>query len=223
MQYPDSKPVQFKLILLGESGVGKTSLFSRYQAKEFPRNGHSATTVSCHCSRDFPVGARSRPVEVTLWDTANMERLHSLTDNYFREAEGAILVYDVADHMSLHAIPDWRMNCLKISPSAQLFIVGNKIDLQPRQFSMERTTVEHADLMAREFSEIEAIYRVSAKEDLKVEEMFHDIAQRMWEKYESKKLANGDTLTSEVSTIRLGQQGDDRVAPPRGKRRFQCL
>lgn len=62
MQYPDNKPVQFKVILLGESGVGKTTLYNRYQAVD----KHSHTTSSCHCSREFPVGPKGLPVEVII-------------------------------------------------------------------------------------------------------------------------------------------------------------
>ncbi|PIK58097.1 putative ras-related protein [Apostichopus japonicus] len=98
MQYPDNKPVQFKVILLGESGVGKTTLYNRYQAVD----KHSHTTSSCHCSREFPVGPKGLPVELTLWDTANMERLHSLTDNYFREARCRLGVRCRRSH-ALHA------------------------------------------------------------------------------------------------------------------------
>ncbi|PIK39166.1 putative ras-related protein [Apostichopus japonicus] len=193
MQYPDNKPVQFKVILLGESGVGKTTLYNRYQAVD----KHSHTTNSCHCSREFPVGPKRLPVELTLWDTANMERLHSLTDNYFREAEGAVLVYDVADHMSLHAIPDWRRDCLNISPTAQLFLVGNKIDLEPQQFSPERNTLEQAEVWSRELTDIEASYQISAKDDIHIEEMFSDIAQKIWTNHESTKVKNGNTLEAQ--------------------------
>lgn len=208
MQYPDNKPVQLKVILLGEPGVGKTSLFHRYETI----GNCCIATSSCLCTREFLVGPNRLPLEVALWDTANMERLHSLTDNYFREAEGAILVYDIADHMSLHTIPDWRRDCLNISPSAQLFLVGNKLDLEPQPFSADMNTIEQAECWSRELSDIEASYQVSAKDNIHVETMFNDIVHKLWSNHEILKKSNVNIVNSEPYSLSHASNSRKRLA-----------
>ena len=78
MQYGNQRPPRFKVILLGESGVGKTSLFQRFRAKDIPTSGKSALAIDqCQYSRSFPAGEQSRPVQVCKQSRVN----HSFKKN----------------------------------------------------------------------------------------------------------------------------------------------
>ncbi|XP_071482398.1 ras-related protein rab-6.2-like [Diadema antillarum] len=211
MQYSTHRPPTFKVILLGESGVGKTSLYQRFRARDIPNTERTALTIdSYQYCRQFPVGPQSKPVQMELWDTANMERMHSLTDNYFRETTAALLVYDISDAQSLRRISYWRNDLRFHAERTLLFLVGNKVDLEPTEYEGGQTTVDHArKVLAANVDDVMCAYEVSAKEDVKVEEMFHRIAQSLWENYKDERESTGNRSLPDVPegmhTIRLGR------------------
>ncbi|XP_041457265.1 ras-related protein Rab-6B-like [Lytechinus variegatus] len=211
MQFSTHRPPIFKVILLGESGVGKTSLYQRFRARDIPLTQRTALTLdSYQYNRQFPVGPQSKPIQIELWDTANMERMHSLTDNYFRETTAAILVYDIADSQSLQRLSDWRNDFRYHSERTLMFLVGNKVDLPPDKYDEDQTTIEHArKVMATNFEDVLGAYEVSAKEDYKVEEMFHKIGQILWENYKDERESTGTRSLPEIpegmGTIKLGK------------------
>ena len=139
-----------------------------------------------------------------------MERMHSLTDNYFRETTAALMVYDIADGQTLQRISYWRHDLRYHAERTLLFLVGNKADLPPDIYEGVQTTVEHARrVMAVNFEDIAGVYEVSAKEDLRVEEMYHRIAQALWENYKEERESTGNRSLPDVpegmDTIKLGK------------------
>lgn len=132
----------FKLLLTGDSGVGKTSFLLRFVDDSFKPDVPSSIGV------DFKVKAlkvREKKIKLTIWDTAGQERFRTLTSSYYRGAHGVILMYDVTRKDTLHeSLASWikeiRMYCGKTGVS--LLLVGNKID---RDDSRE---VSHTDGVA---------------------------------------------------------------------------
>ena len=96
---------QLKIILVGDSSVGKTTLVNRYMGYEFNEN------YSCTINADFKIKSLSITpnigAELTIWDTCGQERFKSLTRQYFKDAHGVILVYDVSDLNSFNNISSW--------------------------------------------------------------------------------------------------------------------
>ncbi|XP_022091954.1 ras-related protein YPTC6-like [Acanthaster planci] len=186
MQYRDARPVQFKVILLGEAGVGKTSLFQRFRSRHIPSTPKSALMLDCYqYSRQFAVGPDSCPVQLDLWDTANMERVRSLTESYFRETAATLLVYDIADSVSLKRIPYWQQELSYHTPDSttnKIFLIGNKSDLEALQYDCDHTTVSYAkEVIGKQCKDVISVFEVSAKEDCCVERMFHAVAEHLWQ------------------------------------------
>jgi len=116
-----------KLILLGNSGVGKTSIMIRFDSKKFMENTVSTTGVDFR-TKKFSINRT--PVNCQLWDTAGQERFCGITRAYYRDADGVLVVYDVTDEMSLKGLDRWiedlRNNA---SESCKKILLCNKIDL----------------------------------------------------------------------------------------------
>ncbi|XP_015926406.1 uncharacterized protein [Parasteatoda tepidariorum] len=113
---------EFKIILLGESGVGKTSLAHAYTTGKFnPR--HQSTVVADRTSKEFTFkGVR---VKLSIWETSNQNWFKNVVPNYY---DGIFLVYDTTDMMTFNALSDWLTRLKEKSDGAVILVVGNKID-----------------------------------------------------------------------------------------------
>lgn len=122
-----------KFLVLGDTGVGKTSLLTRYVEDRF--NSTFATTVGvdfCQKKVKFDYKGTLVNIQLQLWDTAGQERFRSLTSSFFRDAMGFLLVFDLTNENSFHHINDWLVqlhtHCYNEQPP--VVIVGNKVDLE---------------------------------------------------------------------------------------------
>ena len=129
---------KIQLIMIGESSVGKTSLINRYTKNIFNTN-HLETTGIEFNSREEKIN--NKIIRVKIWDTAGQEIFHSLTKNFYRKADGIIIVYDVTNKDSFDKIHDWVKSVhdnIDTYREIHMLIVGNKIDLEEsRQVSKE--------------------------------------------------------------------------------------
>ena len=127
---------QFKIILVGDSNVGKTSLINRFMGFEFQEN------YACTINADFKIKTLSidqlTGAELTVWDTCGQEKFRSITRQYFRDAHGVILVYDVSNENSFKGLNVW-LNEIKNNTKGEISIilVGNKIDIFDRKISQK--------------------------------------------------------------------------------------
>ncbi|KPA78213.1 small GTPase putativesimilar to Ras-related protein Rab-21 [Leptomonas pyrrhocoris] len=126
----------FKVVLLGEGRVGKTSLISRYVSNSFDDKEASTVQANMYSSKAVPIndtnGAPGSVSEVNLalWDTAGQERFHALAPMYYRNADGAIIVYDVTDADTLRKVRTWAKELYAVvgEGNIQLVLCGNKMD-----------------------------------------------------------------------------------------------
>ncbi|KAM6172347.1 ras-related protein Rab-42 [Erethizon dorsatum] len=127
---------QFRVLLLGDAGVGKTALLRRYVAgapgaAEPEAEAASEPTVGVEFysrSRQLPAGPR---VKLQLWDTAGQERFRCITRSFYRNVAGVLLVYDVTNRKSFEHIQDWHAEVLAAQgPKVIFLLVGHKSDLQ---------------------------------------------------------------------------------------------
>ncbi|XP_071959668.1 uncharacterized protein [Antedon mediterranea] len=203
MQVSNVWKPRYKLILLGECDVGKTSLFERFRNKEIPDSRQASLIIDrSQFTRHLAVGEDSTPVEVELWDTADMERARSLTETYFRGSTAGLLVYDISRAVTLRRIPEWirTFNC-RIE-NAPIFLIGNKLDLEPEEYSNGESTIVHArDILGKNLEGIAKVYEVSAKEDISVESMFHKVAEYLF--YDLQKCKCTDVHDKSGNVIRL--------------------
>ena len=127
-----------KLLIIGDSEVGKTSVLSRYTKDIFNLN-YLATAGIEFFTKDDNID--NKIVRIELWDTAGQEKFHSLTAAFFRNAEGIIVMFDVTNSISFENIRNWTES-IKTHMSSEIdnipvIIVGNKIDLNEREIKTE--------------------------------------------------------------------------------------
>ena len=121
----------FKLLLIGDSGVGKTSLLLGYSDNNF--NNNFIPTIGI----DFKIKTielHGKKIKLQIWDTAGQERFISITTSYYRGAMGIMLVYDVTNSKSFDNISKWLRNIQEHSnPDVEKIILGNKCDMEDRR------------------------------------------------------------------------------------------
>ncbi|KAB1260521.1 Ras-related protein Rab-25 [Camelus dromedarius] len=117
----------FKVVLIGESGVGKTNLLSRFTRNEFSHD--SRTTIGVEFStRTVMLGTAA--VKAQIWDTAGLERYRAITSAYYRGAVGALLVFDLTKHQTYAVVERWLKELYDHAEATiVVMLVGNKSDL----------------------------------------------------------------------------------------------
>ena len=167
-----SKQKSFKVVLLGEAGVGKTSIISQFIDESFQEEVQSSTGGT-YSSKKFVIGNK-QILEFEIWDTAGQERYRSLTTMYYKDANAAILVYDITVQKTFDEIKTYWANQVKETSSNDIILVvcGNKSDLvNDEQVDEEK---------AREFAnEIGALFFLtSAKNSSSINDVFIQIAKK---------------------------------------------
>ncbi|KAE8998114.1 hypothetical protein PR002_g18830 [Phytophthora rubi] len=164
---PGKAPVN-KIVLLGNSGVGKTNLISRLHKGEF--NEAFTSTIGVEFLTHV-VKVDNTDVKAQIWDTAGQERFHAMMSTYYRKAAGALLVFDVGNRASLTDVERWLDQLLNVAePGLHATLVGNKCDL-----SADKRAVTAEE--ARQFAAAHhmAYVETSAKTGLNVEEAFRGL------------------------------------------------
>ncbi|XP_030321140.1 ras-related protein Rab-25 [Calypte anna] len=185
----------FKVVLVGESGVGKTNLLSRFTRNEF--NHDSRTTIGVEFStRTLPVG--DAVVKAQIWDTAGLERYRAITSAYYRGAVGALVVFDITKHQSYDVVARWLKELYDhAEPNVVVMLVGNKSDLaQAREVPMEEAKM-FADNKGLLFLE------TSALDSTNVEQAFETILKEIFHKVQRQKQRSSPSHT--VSLARESQ------------------
>lgn len=138
------RSVQVKLVLLGEAAVGKSSVVLRFVSNEFQANkeptiGAAFLTQKCRLE--------DRVLRYEIWDTAGQERFHSLAPMYYRNAQAAVVVYDVTKASSLEKAKTWVKELQRqANPNIVIALAGNKIDLvQPAASSSAASTISETE------------------------------------------------------------------------------
>lgn len=173
MAAPSGRKVEFsaKLVLLGESAVGKSSIALRFVRREFIPN-QEATIGAAFLARSVstPVGN----VKLELWDTAGQERYRSLAPMYYRGAAGAVVVYDITSSDSLRRAVTWIKE-LRTSgdPNIAVVLVGNKCDLD----SLRQVPTHEAEAVAQQENVL--FFEASAKDGTNIDEIFSSLASRV--------------------------------------------
>lgn len=125
-----------KILIIGESGVGKSSLLLRFTEDNFDPDQSLTIGVDFKTKR---ITIDGNTVKLAIWDTAGQERFRTLTPSYYRDAQGAILVYDVANKATFTKLETWLNELDTYSTKSNIvkMVVGNKIDKENREVSRE--------------------------------------------------------------------------------------
>jgi len=183
---------QFKIVLLGEGRVGKTSLVLRYTQNMFDEKQNSTVQASFQTKR---LNLDGQSINLAVWDTAGQERFRALGPIYYRDANGALLVYDITDADSFDRVQNWVKELRKmLGNDIVLAIAGNKCDLERnRVVDIGKAESYAASVGAKH-------YHTSAKLNKGVNELFLELTQRM---------------------VSMNQSGGSQAAPSKPGFRFE--
>ncbi|CAL5436805.1 unnamed protein product [Camellia sinensis] len=158
----------FKLLLIGDSGVGKSCLLLRFADDSYLESYISTIGV------DFKIRTveqDGKTIKLQIWDTAGQERFRTITSSYYRGAHGIIVVYDVTDQESFNNVKQWLSEIDRYaSENVNKLLVGNKCDLTAQKVVSYETAKEFADEIGIPFLE------TSAKNATNVEQAFMAMA-----------------------------------------------
>ncbi|XP_015509192.1 ras-related protein Rab-8A [Neodiprion pinetum] len=175
----------FKLLLIGDSGVGKTCVLFRFSEDAFN------TTFISTIGIDFKIRTidlDNKKVKLQIWDTAGQERFRTITTAYYRGAMGIMLVYDVNNERSFENIKNWIRNIEEnASADVEKMLLGNKCDLADRR----QVSKQRGEQLAVEYGI--KFMETSAKASINVEEAFYTLARDIKAKTEKKLEASNPT------------------------------
>ncbi|KAG4166682.1 hypothetical protein ERO13_A13G147900v2 [Gossypium hirsutum] len=155
----------FKVVLIGDSGVGKSNLLSRFTRNEFSLESKSTIGVE-FATRSIRVD--DKVVKAQIWDTAGQERYRAITSAYYRGAVGALLVYDVTRHVTFENVERWLKELRGHTDSnIVIMLVGNKADLE-NTFFMETSALESMNVETAFTEVLTQIHHVVSRKALEV-------------------------------------------------------
>ncbi|XP_074539465.1 ras-related protein Rab-25-like [Halichoeres trimaculatus] len=188
----------FKVVLIGESGVGKSNLLARFTKNEF--NHDSRTTIGVEfSSRTVQLGGFT--IKAQIWDTAGLERYRAITSAYYRGAVGALLVFDITKHLTYESAERWLKELYEhADPNIVVMLVGNKTDLE----SVRSVPTEEA----RSFAEKNGLLylETSALESTNVEAAFNNVLLEIHRKCGGKKTGRGS-----ISAVSFNNSGSENT------------
>ena len=174
-EFDKSKPLEAKVCLLGDVAVGKTSIASRYCKNQF--NDLHVNTIGGAYLQQKVILNNNVVVKLHIWDTTGDERFRSMTNLYYRDAQAALLTYDISNSSSFNGIEFW-INELKEKVESEnmiLCLVGNKCDVSDKD---RQITTQKGKSFAQENDMI--FFEISAKTGEGIKELFTELANRLY-------------------------------------------
>ena len=173
--------LSFKIILVGDSGVGKSSLSIRATRNYF-EDYKSVTTLDSEFLT-FNAKVEDQVIKLQIWDTCGQEVYGSLTSYYYRRASLAIIVYSIDSEESYKNIEKW-LNVIKSqsSPDCKIFLIGNKADLEDKR----EVTKEEGEKFFKE-NKLSYFSETSAKTSFNVQNVFIEVAKELYKQHEEIK------------------------------------
>ena len=173
METQDSKVPGCKVVLLGDSGVGKTCIISRYISGSFDENSASTNGAS-YCSKNVAYDKLGKNLLLDIWDTAGQEKYKALTKFFYKDAAVCILVYDITNKGSFDNLKNFWYSQLKENSDKGIVLglAGNKCDLYENEAVTENE--------ARQFAnDIGAIFELtSAQNNTGIDELFFEVGNK---------------------------------------------
>merc|ERR1719352_1067351 len=121
-----SNAPRFKLILVGDGGVGKTTFVKRHKNGEFEKRYIATLGVEVH---PLTFWTNLGPIVFDCWDTGGQERFGGLRDGYYINGQCAIIMFDVTSRVTYKSVPDWYRDAIRVCGAMPIVLLGNKVDL----------------------------------------------------------------------------------------------
>ena len=173
------KDLKLKLLIIGDSNVGKTSMLLNYTDNYFPES-HLATIGVEYKVKEIKTDKYN--IALQIWDTAGQERFRSITKSFFRNTNGILFVYDITSRRSFQSVKDWIKDSEMHDSGFEKILVGNKIDLEAKR------EVQTDELKEYGLKKKIDIIETSAKERINIDEAFKKIVDLILGNKDEKKI-----------------------------------
>ena len=175
----DQYDYQAKILTIGESGVGKSCIISRFTKNEFSLNHLATIAIDFKLKR---IQTKGKTIKLQIWDTAGQERFNTLTTGFFKGADGIILCYSITDQHSFNCVNKWMAQIKSLSPpDVKVILVGNKNDCPAERVIYRDQGITVSQLYGIPF------YECSAKTGENVAEIFELMGEKVLERLITKK------------------------------------
>jgi small GTP-binding protein len=192
----ENKELLYKILLLGDSSVGKTCFLMRYSDNTF-QEIHMSTIGLDYKLKNVQLDD-GNIVKIQIWDTAGQDRFRSITKNYYKGAHGIILIYDITSRKTYENIKNWVTQIKEeVSDKVNIILVGNKIDDEKNR----KVSTEEGEKMAKEIGF--DFYETSAKTGINIDSTFNDLVKKTVESF-SKTNVKGDKLNTKKAGSKRG-------------------
>ena len=182
----ESYDLLYKIIIIGDSNVGKSNILSRYTKDQF--QGNSKATVGVELGTKF-VKVEGVGAKLQIWDTAGQERYRSLTSSYYKGCHGCFIVYDITNEASFESISTWYEQAVKeAGKDVSLILVGNKCDLENERKVSKEQGEEKAKTMNASFFETSALSKVN------IDDIFNEIVNNIYQRTKGQKNDDDDDI-----------------------------
>ena len=192
-----------KVIIIGDSSVGKTNIMSRYLKNQFLENSKATVGVEFG-AKLFNINGHK--IKAQIWDTAGQEKYKAITGAYYKGSKGAFVVYDITRKDTFESIDRW-INDLKTTgdPKLNIMIIGNKCDLDHRREVLKEQGEEKSKSFGCAFLE------TSALSGDNIEKGFEMMISEIFKKYEKENADDDDLITVEKGEdLNLGKKDEKK-------------
>jgi len=163
-----AEAVTFKLVLVGDGGVGKTTFVKRHLTGEFEKKYVATLGVEVH-----PLGFTTNrgPIVFNVWDTAGQEKFGGLRDGYYIQGQCAIIMFDVTSRITYKNVPTWHKDLVRVCENIPIVLCGNKVDIKDRKVKAKAITFHRKKNLQ--------YYDISAKSNYNFEKPFLWLARKL--------------------------------------------
>jgi small GTP-binding protein len=189
-----------KILTIGESGVGKTCLLLRYTEDRFVKN-HLTTIGIDYKAKNIEINQKN--VKLKIWDTAGQERFRNITQQYYKSADGILMVFDLTDKESFEKVKEWMKQIKDHNHNDKMVVVlvGNKCDSENRIVTNQEAESLAKELFTTRYQE------TSALQNINIDNTFGYLAEQIISKKEKKESL---TKPLEEKTVNLDSATGDK-------------
>jgi GTP-binding nuclear protein Ran len=159
---------EFKLVLVGDGGVGKTTFVKRYRTGEFEKKYVPTLGAEVH---PMPFTTNAGKIVFNVWDTAGQEKFAGLRDGYYIEAQCGIIMFDVTSRITYKNVPNWHRDLIRVCDHIPIVLVGNKADVKERKVKTRSINFHRKKNLQ--------YYDISAKSNYNFEKPFLWLARKL--------------------------------------------
>ena len=201
MEEEKNYEMMFKVVLVGDSFVGKTNMMSKYLKNEFKSDSKATVGVEFG-SKEFNIEGHS--INAQIWDTAGQERYKAITSAYYKGAKGAFVVYDITRKDSFASIDKWISDLTSVADKKlTIVVIGNKCDLEDQRQVTKEEGEEKANQLQVAFLE------TSALSGANLDKAFEMMINEVYKKCHEEMLADDDLDIEGGQEINLGKKPEN--------------